>query len=341
MFQNIGRGRVFVYEDPENRSDELIIDTLEYGNLAKIKFYHGLEPRLAARYMISPNSSFKASYNRMRQYLQIASNITAGLPIDRWIPSDTYIKPLIGDQVAAGYFRNFNNNTVEASVELYYKKIHNLVDFKPNANILLNNNIETEVLDGRGWAYGAEFLLRKNIGRTTGWLSYTLSRTQRQIEGINRGRPYNARYDRTHDVSVVLSHQIRRRLNIATNWVYITGSAVSFPSGQYRVDQKLVAYYDHNVRNNNRMPDYHRLDLSANLEGRNRKNRSWQGSWNFSIYNVYARKNVFSISFEEVINGQVNYSPERDGPELSRELKAVKLYLFSVIPSVTYNFKFL
>ncbi|CAN5163403.1 TonB-dependent receptor [soil metagenome] len=340
MFQNVGRGRVFVYEDPQNLSDEQIIDTLVYGNLDKIKFYHGLEPRMAARYMFTPSSSFKASYNRMRQYLQIASNITAGLPIDRWIPSDTYIEPLIGDQIAVGYFRNFNQNTIEASVELYFKWMHNLVDFKPSANILLNNNIETEVLEGRGWAYGAEFMLRKNIGRTTGWLSYTLSRTQRQIEGINRGRPYNARYDRTHDVSVVLSNQVSRRLSLATNWVYITGSAVSFPSGQYRLDQKLVVYYNPNLRNNNRMPDYHRLDLSLNLEGRNRRNRSWQGSWNFSLYNVYARKNVFSISFEEVVNGQINYDPERDGPVTSRELKAVKLYLFSIIPSVTYNFKF-
>ncbi len=340
LFSNVGSGRVFTYEEGQPRTDETLIDTLVYRSLEKIKLYHGLEPRFGARYILSPSSSLKASYNRMRQYLQIASNSTAGLPIDRWVPADAYIQPLIGDQVALGYFRNFRENTFETSVEVYYKWMENLIDFKPNAEILLNNNIETEVLEGRGFAYGAEFLVKKNIGKTTGWVSYTLAKTQRKIEGINDGEPYNARYDRTHDISVVASHTLNKRLTLSANWVYSTGSAVSFPVGKYNIDGKTVPYYDDSRRNQNRMPHYHRLDLSANLEGRNKANRRWQGSWNFSIYNAYARKNAFSISFEEVINGDPNFDEENDGPVTERKLSAVKLYLFSLIPSITYNFKF-
>lgn len=340
IFNNVGASRVFIYEEGKPRIDGAITDTLYYDRFEKVKLYHGLEPRLGARLLVSETSSIKASFNRMRQYLQIASNSTAGLPIDRWIPADTYIKPLIGDQVALGYFHDFKQSAFETSVEFYYKWMNNLVDFKPNAEILLNNNIETEVLEGRGWAYGAEFLVRKNIGKTTGWIAYTLARTQRKIDGINRGQAYNARYDRTHDIAVVASHDLNKRLTLSANWVFTTGSAVSFPVGKYDVDGKTIPFYNDRQRNQNRMPNYHRLDLSATLEGKNRHNRKWHGSWNFSIYNAYARKNTFSISFEEVRNGNPDFDEDEDGPVTDRKLSAVKLYLFSIIPSVTYNFKF-
>ena len=239
VFENIGPGKVFLYEEGVPRSDETLTDSVRYDRFERINLYHGAEPRFSARYMLDRKSSVKASYNRMRQYIQIASNSTAGLPIDRWIPVDTYIEPLIGDQVALGYFRNFKENTFEASVEVYYKWMDNLIDFKPAAEILLNNNIETEILSGRGWAYGAEFLVKKNVGKTTGWLGYTISKTERQIDGINGGRRYNAKFDRTHDISLVVSHQVSPRLTLSANWVYATGQAVSFPVGRYNVDAGL------------------------------------------------------------------------------------------------------
>ncbi len=340
LFENIGAGKVFIYKEGIPKSDESIIDSVSYKSLKKINLYHGFEPRFSARYLLNSTSSLKFSYNRTRQYIQIASNSTAGLPIDRWIPADNYVKPMIGDQVAVGYFRNFKENTFETSVELYYKWIDNIIDFKSGAEILLNNNIETEILEGKGWSYGAEFLVKKNIGKTTGWLGYTWSNTERKIPGISDGNAYHARYDKTHDVSLVLSHEVSERLTLSANWVYTTGSAVSFPVGRYMVDRKSIPYYDDRRRNADRMPAYHRLDLSANLEGKNKRNRRWHGSWNFSIYNAYARKNTFSITFEDIVNNDVNYNSEEDGPDLTRRPGAIKTYLFSLIPSVTYNFKF-
>lgn len=340
FFQNLGPSRVYEYAPGLPRTNETIIDTLHYGQFEPIQFYDGWEPRFGARYLLNDNSSLKASYNRTFQYLQIASNATAGLPIDRWIPADRYIRPLIGDQVAAGYFRNFAEDRYEASVEVYYKWMQRLIDFKPAAQILLTNNIETEVLEGRGWAYGTEWLLRKNTGRTTGWLAYTLSRSMRQVPGINNGQPYPARYDRTHDIALVLSHELNRRWTLAGNFIYTTGTAVSFPVGRTVIAGQSVPIYDENRRNANRMPPYHRLDLSATLNSRAPKGRKWEGSWVFSIYNVYARKNAFTITFEEVYNNDPNFIPSPGEPVYDQELGAVKLYLFSIIPSVTYNFQF-
>ena len=339
-FQHIGPGRVFLYEEGEPYSDETIIGTDEYETGENIKFYHGLEPRFGARFMVTPFSSIKVSYNRMRQYLQVASNATAGLPIDRWIPADTYVRPLIGDQIAMGYFKNFANNTLEASVEVYYKWMQNIIDFKTGSDILLNNNIETEISEGRGWSYGAEFLVRKNVGKTTGWISYTLSRTRRQVDEINGGLPYNARFDRTHDISLVLSHQLGPRLSLSGTWVYSTGLAVSLPSGRYELDGQSVPFYDPLKRNAYRMPDFHRMDLSAVLESKKNEDRRWKSSWSFSVYNAYARKNPFVITFEEVYNEDPGFEPEEGDVIESSRFAAVKTYLFSIIPSVTYNFKF-
>ncbi len=340
LFQQIGPGIVYEYEPGTPYSDETITNTVEFESLENIKFYHGLEPRLGARYLLTSNSSIKASYNRMRQYLQIASNATAGLPIDRWIPADRYVKPLIGDQVALGYFRNLNQNMIEASVELYYKWMDHIIDFKSGSDILLNNNIETEISEGKGWAYGAEFMLKKNTGRATGWISYTLSRTRRQVEDINGGLPYNARHDRTHDLALVGSYQVSPRLSISGNWVYSTGTAVSFPAGRYQLNGQSIPYYDPLKRNAYRMPDYHRMDLSVILDGKNKKKKRWQSNWSFSVYNVYARKNAFSITFDEVTNNDPGFDPDEDGPVITKGPAAIKTYLFSIIPAVTYNFKF-
>jgi hypothetical protein len=338
-FQQIGPGIVYEYEEGRPFSDETITNTLEYETGENIQFYDGLEPRFGARYLLNRSSSVKVSYNRLMQYLQIASNATAGLPIDRWIPADNYIRPLIGDQIAAGYFRNFASNSLEASVEVYYKWMQNIIDFKTGSDILLNNNIETEVSEGIGWAYGAEFMLKKNVGRTTGWISYTLARARRQVDDINGGRAYNARYDRTHDFSLVVSHQFNPRLTVSGTWVYSSGTAVSLPAGRYQLDGQSVPFYDPLRRNAYRMPDFHRMDLSVVLDGKKKEGRRWENSWAFSIYNVYARKNPFTITFEEVYNEDPNFEPG-DGEIESSRPAAVKTYLFSIIPSVTYNFKF-
>ncbi len=200
-FAKIGPDSVSVYENDQPKRPENEIRTDVYSSGDLVKHYGGFEPRVGIRYMVNPKTSLKASYNRMRQYLQVASNATAGFPTDRWIPADYHIKPVIGDQIAVGYFRNIKDNAWEISVEGYYKWLQNVVDFLPGEDVLLNDRIETAVADGKAWSYGAEFMLRKNIGKTTGWLSYTLSRTKRQIEGVASGNPYLARYDKPHDIA--------------------------------------------------------------------------------------------------------------------------------------------
>ena len=341
FFQHIGPGSVLQYEDDQPLSDETITGETKYDRLENIESYHGAEPRFGLRYLLDSEKSIKFSYNRMRQYVQIASNATAGLPIDRWIPADTYIPPMIGDQLALGYFQNLRQNTIEASVEVYYKWMNDIIDFLTGTDILLNENLETEISVGRGWAYGAEFLLRKDVGRTTGWIAYTLSRVRQQIEGINLGQPYNARYDRTHDIALVLSHQLNPRLTLSGNWVYSTGTAVSFPSGRYQLNGLSVPYYGEDERNAFRMPDYHRFDISVVLENKKNNERRWNSNWSFSVYNVYGRRNPFVITFEDIYNDDVTFEPDDDDePVTSQRPGSIKTYLFRFIPSVTYNFEF-
>lgn len=338
-FAKIGKDKVAIYEEGEPRTNETQVDSLLFGSGEVVKFYDGFEPRIGVRYLLNPSTSIKASYNRMRQYLQVASNSTAGFPTDRWIPADYYINPLIGDQVAIGYFKNFSQNTWELSVEGYYKWMQNVVDFLPGEDVLLNDNLETATAEGKAWSYGAEFLLRKNMGKTTGWLSYTLSHTQRQIDGVASGDPYNARYDKTHDISLIVSHQINDKLQLSGNWVYATGAAVTFPEGRYTIENRSVPYYDDSKRNTSRMPDYHRMDVALTLQ-LNSKSPKWDHELNFSIYNLYNRKNAFSIEFREVDNNDPGFDPDTDGPITDTRPAAVKTSLFGIIPSITYNFKF-
>ncbi|MBK6266665.1 TonB-dependent receptor [Marivirga sp. S37H4] len=338
-FAKIGRDSVSIYEneEPRREENEIGVDVYQPGEI--VKYYGGFEPRLGVRYLLNSKNSIKASYNRMRQYLQVATNATAGFPTDRWIPADAYIKPLIGDQVAVGYFRNFSENIWEFSVEGYYKWLQNVVDFLPGEDILLNDKIETAVADGVAWSYGSEFMLRKNYGKTTGWVSYTLAKTERQIDGVASGKPYLARYDKTHDISVVVSHEFNKKLSFSGNWVYATGAAVTFPEGRYIVNGQSVPYYDDSKRNTSRMPDYHRMDLSLNWK-MNSSSEKYEHELNFSVYNAYNRKNAFSIEFREVNNQNPSFDSENDGPITSTTPESVKTALFGIIPSITYNFKF-
>lgn len=325
LFQQIGPGTEFNYA----ADNETITDSTDFNAGQVIQNYHGPEPRLAMRYIVDENSSIKASYNRMRQYLHLASNSTASFPWDIWVPSSRHIPPQIADQVAVGYFRNFMDNELEASVELYYKYMQNQIDFKTGAELLLNPTIETELLFGNGWSYGMELLIKKNYGKFTGWIGYTLSKTRRQIDGINNGDPYPATNDRRHDISVVTSYQFTDRLNLALTWVYGTGNAVTFPVGKYEFDGQTIAYYG--PRNSARMPDYHRMDVALTIDGKKKLKengkRRLESSWNFSCYNAYGRRNAFSVDF-------------RPSEEPGEAPKAYKIYLFRWVPSVTWNFNF-
>lgn len=349
-FQNIGPGKLLVYEDESDKVLEEVVDTLYYDRGEVINTYHGLEPRFVARYFLDESSALKVGYSRTRQYVQVASTATAGNPTDRWIPADPYIKPQIADLFSAGYFRNFMEGNLEASVEFYYGLMHNQIDFKEavivldnmpfgESNILLNNYLETRLLSGKAKTYGAEFLLKKNQGNLTGWLSYTYSRVQRQINGINSGNPYSPRYDQPHNITLTANYTLSPKVSFGANWVYNTGNAVTYPKGKYYFEGKEVPYYVPDERNKDRLPAYHRLDLSLTYTPKPDKPRGWHGSWSFSVYNAYYRKNPVIIQFREVINGDPSLPIDEAGEVVKKEFKPVKIY-FPVMPSLTYNFYF-
>uniref|UniRef100_UPI0030D9653C TonB-dependent receptor plug domain-containing protein n=1 Tax=Algoriphagus aquimarinus TaxID=237018 RepID=UPI0030D9653C len=296
------------------------------------------EPRVAFRYLFNDEFSVKAAYNRNFQYVQIASNSSAGLPIDRWILAGTYVPPIRADQISLGFFRNFDNNRWEFSVEGYYKDFKNIIDLRNGAQILFTDKIETEILKGNGWAYGTEFMLRKNVGKTTGWLAYTWSRSWRKTPGVSEGLKYNPRYDRPHDVTLVLNHEFSPSWSAGLTFIYTTGQAVSFPIGLYNVDLQSVPLYS-KYRNEDRFPDYHRMDASVTWKNSD-KGRKWKGSWNFSIYNLYGRKNPFAYEFREIYNDNIKYSSAEDGPIVTSRQGVVMTYLFTFLPSITYNFQF-
>lgn len=338
FYNQVGPGVLYKYQDEIPDSDHPIVDTISYDAFQNIKFYQGLEPRVAFRYLINDEFSIKAAYNRNFQYLQIASNSSAGLPIDRWILADTYIPPIRSDQVSLGFFKNFQDNRWEFSIEGYAKNFKNIIDLRNGASVLFTDNVETAVLAGDGYAYGAEVLLRKNIGKTTGWLSYTYSRTWRKIDGINLDQRYNPRYDRPNDLTLVLNHEFSRAWSVGFTFIYTTGQAVSFPKGNYSMDNQFVPYYS-NYRNEDRFPDYHRVDASVTWKNP-QKGRKWRGSWNFSIYNLYGRKNPFTYEFRKIYNDNIKYNSGKDGPIVSSRPGIVMTYLFTFLPSLTYNFEF-
>ena len=316
IFQNIGKETLFLFDNNYECYNQV-----DYTSGKIFNTEMNLEPRLAAMYQINDFSSIKASYGRTVQYAQLASNATAGIPFDMWFPTGPNIKPQKCDQFSIGYFRNFLYNEIETSVELFYKDIHNVIDFADNATLIGNLYIDGEVRAGKGYAYGAEFLVRKNFGDFSGWISYTYSKSIRKIHGINHDREYVSPYDRPHNISIVLNYAFNKRFDISASWVYNTGQPVTYPCGKYTVDGVTYAVY--NGRNNSRYPDYHRLDLSATLKCKNR-HKNWKGEWNFSIYNAYGRKNTWAVLFLS------------EGDHIS----TTKISLFSFIPSATYNFKF-
>ncbi len=298
-------------------------DTTQYDDFEVVNTYIVPEPRFTASYLLNETSSLKGGVSRNAQYLHLISNSTAASPTDLWIPSSENVKPQISDQISLGYFRNFRNNAYELSVEGYYKYMQNQIDYRNGASTQGNELIEGELLYGDGRAYGVELLLKKKKGKFSGWVGYTLSRTERQIEGINNGDWYAARQDRTHEISVVGVYDPSDRWSFSASWIYYTGNAVTFPSGKYQVDGQTYLVYSE--RNGYRMPAYHRLDLSATLY--NKKREKFESNWNFSLYNAYGRENAFNITF-------------RDNDNDPGRTSAYQTTLFRWVPSVTYNFLF-
>jgi hypothetical protein len=318
-FSILGEGDFYNIDKDGN-----VIDTLRYNKGDVVKTYFNLEPRLALSYQLSNTSSVKASYVRNTQSLHLVSNSTSSNPTDKWVASTNIIKPGIADQVALGYYKNLWDNQYELTVEAYYKTMKNQVDYRDGADIYTNSNaIESQLLFGKGRAYGIEWQLKKKAGRFSGWLSYTLSKTERKINGINNNQWYNARQDRTHDIALVGTYKLNRKWTLSANWIYYTGDAVTFPAGKYTIDNQIVFYYTE--RNKHRMPDYHRLDLGATCLLKQKKRFS--SELTFSLYNAYGRQNAFVIQF-------------REGKDDPTKTEAVKIALFSLIPSISYNFKF-
>ncbi len=326
-FQQIGEGKMNEYLNPDRPEKDEITGTNTFEKWERIgDGYLNLEPRFSFKFSLDDYSSVKGSYNRMVQNLHLITNTNSPTPFDIWLPSTEYIKPRVANQVAIGYFRNFANNLIETSAETFYKTFNNIIDYKNGAELFLNEDLETEILSGDGYAYGFEFLLKKQQGDLTGWMSYTYSKSMRIVEGINNGNPYPSSYDRTHDFSLVLSYSITPELTLSANWIYSTGNPTSYPVAKYQVMDKT--FYHYAARNSYRIPDYHRLDASINYDFKKNRDRRYKQTLNLSFYNIYSRRNAYSVTFRQ----------NEENPTVS---EAVRLSIIgSIIPALTYNFSF-
>jgi len=318
FFDYHGKGTAYTFDENGIKTSKKT-----YKDGESIQFYGGLEPRLGLKFQFDESSSLKGGLSRNIQFMHLLNNTTTASPTDLWVPSSNNVKPQIVDQVSIGYFRNFSDNMFEASIETYYKSLQNQIDYRNGADLTFNAEYEGALTYGKGIAYGAEFYLKKNKGRLTGWIGYTLARSLRKFEAINKGDFYPAKQDRIHDLSIVAIYKMRKKLTVSATWVFYTGDAATFPSGKYTVAGVQTPYYTE--RNGYRFPNYHRLDLGVTLLGKQRK--TFESSWNFSVFNAYARQNAYSIAF-------------RENEDDRSKTEAVRTSLFSIIPAVTYNFKF-
>lgn len=305
--------------------------TKYFGSNKVIQDYNNLEPRFSVSYQLNDDQAIKASYNRMAQYLQLISNTSSPTPLDVWMPSDNYIKPQLADQVALGYFGNINNGVYSFEVETYYKKIKNRLDYIDGADLIANDAIEQVILNGQMRAYGVEIMLKKNEGKFNGWVSYTLSKSEQQTPGrtpeetgINNGKWYSSAYDKTHNLAITSAYNLNDKWSFGANFILQSGQPVTYPVGQYEYLGITVPSYG--LRNKDRLPAYHHLDISATLTPRKNKGRNWKAEWVFSIYNLYNRQNAASINFRQNLDTGVN--------------EAVQLSIFGMVPAVSYNFKF-
>ena len=339
-FYRVGASTINYYDNnqPVLYDEELKIyekatptSTKYFGSNEKIADYSNFEPRFTISYEIDKDQSVKAGYNRMVQYMQLVSNTASPTPLDVWTPSDNYIKPQIADQIAVGYFKNFKDGDYTLELETYYKKVQNRIDYIDGADLIANEAIEQVLLNGRMRSYGLEMMLRKNEGRLNGWISYTLSRSEQQTPGrtpteigINNGDWYRSAYDKTHNLAVTGSYKLNKKWSFGANFTLQSGQPVTYPTGKYVFQGVTVPSY--NSRNEDRLPAYHRMDISATLTPKKYENKKFKGEWVFGIYNIYSRYNAASITFRQNAETGAN--------------EAVKLSIFGIVPSVSYNFKF-
>lgn len=339
-FLRLGQDELNIYENNQavifNQETQIYekgepISTENYKRSDVIKSFLNFEPRIALAFQLDNQTSIKASYNRMAQYLHLLSNTSSPTPLDVWTPSGKYIKPQLLDQYAIGLFKNIKNSSYSLEVESFYKTIKNRIDYIDGADLIANNAIEQVILNGQARAYGLEVLIRKNQGRFKGWLAYTLSKSEQKTEGrtaeetgINNGDWYNTPFDKTHDISITTSYKLSEKWELNANFLFQTGQPTTFPNGQYEYNGITIPSFSN--RNEFRLPDYHRLDISAKLTPKSKSNKKWQSNWVLGIYNVYGRQNAASITFRQNQDTGNN--------------EAVKLSIFGIVPSVTYNFKF-
>ncbi len=325
-YQYLGKGTAYYYADTVPGIRKRLAGSKEYSNNAVIKAYPYLEPRVSAKYSITDNHAVKVAYARTTQFMHQLSNTASPTPLDIWTPSTNNIKPQVADQYTLGYFYDAPSGLLELSGELFYKKMNNQVDYIDNANLQLNQYIEADLLPSKGRAYGVELMAKKEVGSTTGWVSYTLSRTERKTDGISNDEWFLNRYDRTHNLNVVVSHEFTKRSTLSANFVYASGTPGTFADSRLEFQDWDIPYNSTGDRNNYRLPAFHRLDLSFTRKGKQHKR--WQGEWVFSLYNVYARRNAYTIYFQQ-----------NEDDRTQREAKRLSI-IGSILPGITYNFKF-
>src|SRR5690606_19045816 len=329
LFRNLGPGIYYEYIDVDpGRRKQPVLPGESYSKGEVVKQYANWEPRLALNVGVTNTASIKASYNRTAQYLHLLSNTAASSPLDVWTLSSPNIKPQTADQVPLGWFQKFADNSYDFSVEVYYKKLYNQIDYVPSSDLLLNNYVEGDLLFGKGRAYGAEFYLKKNKGKLNGWISYTLSRTERQIETISNNNWFPARFDKPHHLNLVAIYDLNKRLSFSGNFVFTSGTPATYPTNRFEFNGWALPYNYTNVRNNNRIGAYHRLDLSATLKLQKKLFKTGEQEMVFSVYNAYNSRNPFTEL------GRIN-------EENPLKTEAVRYAVMgSIIPAITYNFKF-
>ncbi len=318
-FITYGAEEIYKYDSNQG----VIYDTIQLKPGAIEQFYQGLEPRINFSYILAHNNSIKASYSRNKQYLFLISNSSVGMPTDIWLPAGHNIKPMTSDQYTIGYFQVLKNRPFEFSSEIYYREIGNVVDFIDNTDLFLNNQIETQLRSGIRKAYGIEFMLQKTTGKMTGWISYTLSESKQKIDGINNDNWYHPTFDKTHNLSLLFSYQFAKSWVFSANFKYTSGGYLTVPKEAFFFEG--VPFVQYSERNGYELPAYHRLDLSMTYKSKKNANRKLQGEWILGVYNAYNRKNIFSLFSD--LNSLF-------------DLEITKLYLFGIVPSISYNFKF-
>jgi len=325
----LGKSNQKIYQEGTPLNNATVINEKEYKKNEVIETYKGFEPRIALKYNFNDDFSIRAGYDKTFQYIHLLSNNTTQSPTDTWKISDLNVKPQSGEQISIGLFKNLNYENLEVSLEGYYKKSQNVLDYKVGANLLLNENLETVLLQGEGKSYGIELLIKKQIGRLNGWIGYTYSRAFLKLdskfneERVNNGSFFATNFDKPHDVSAVLNYKFTKRYSFSTNFVYQTGRPITYPIGKYTfANAEYTLYSD---RNKFRIPDYYRLDVGINIEGNHKIKKLAHSFWNISVYNLLGRNNPYAVYFV-TNNGQV---------------KAYKTSIFGIpVPTITYNFKF-